>query len=128
MLRRKHKSPLETQARWQRPQRTAIGNRTQLLALSALRSDGRDANAWTYLGLADEHLGNNKKALQDFGQAVRLAPKATFAHNNYGAALEANGRSNEALAQYRASLQLDPEQPAGAREPCSRSYRERGGK
>jgi len=86
--------------------------RTEVLARAVLASNRRSAAAWTYLGLAQDHLGEKQQALNDFAEAVRLDPRATFTHNNYGAALEADGKSTQAGAEYRRSLAIDRNQPA----------------
>ena len=86
--------------------------RAESLARTALTVNKQDATAWTYLGLAQDHQGEKQQALHDFAEAARLAPDATFAHNNYGASLEANGKTEQAAEQYRRSLALDHNQPA----------------
>src|ERR1700730_1699980 len=82
------------------------------LAQSVIRSDKANPLAWTYLGFAHSHLNQRLLAAKDFEQAVRIAPEATYSHNNYGTALEALGRGREAARQYEISLKLDAAQPA----------------
>lgn len=82
------------------------------LAQSVIRSHRADPLAWTYLGFAHSHLNQRHLAAKDFERAVRIAPEATYSHNNYGTALEALGRRGEAARQYEISLKLDAAQPA----------------
>ena len=86
--------------------------RAETMARAAVAADRRSATGWTYLGLAEDHEGKKREALQAFAEAARLSPDATFAHNNYGASLEANGNPARAAEEYRLSLELDRNQPA----------------
>lgn len=84
----------------------------QRLATAYVQGRKQSALGWTYLGLAESKLQHGKAALAAFAHAVRLAPGATYAHNNYGAALEEAGDAAGAAKEFERSLKLDGRQPA----------------
>ncbi|SFE52619.1 type IV pilus biogenesis/stability protein PilW [Nitrosomonas sp. Nm166] len=52
--------------------------------MEALKAQSNYAPAYNVLGLINMALNENNKALDNFEQAIRLAPKNSEIHNNYG--------------------------------------------
>jgi hypothetical protein len=69
-----------------------------LLQLAALEAGTGDANAWFNLGVVEQRLGMNEKALQRYQQALRLDPVHGGALNNASDLLRRQGRAGEAWA------------------------------
>jgi cytochrome c-type biogenesis protein CcmH/NrfG len=78
------------------------------------------AFAHLYLGLALEHLGEDKEALHELEQAVRFSPEATDPHLHLGEALVKAGRRKEGFAHLDRAIEL-----AGDADPRPRAARER---
>jgi len=64
------------------------------------------------LALALDEQGELRGALRHYGEAVRLRPDLASFRVNYGAALTRAGRVDDAVAQYRRAMELDPRDPA----------------
>lgn len=78
-------------------------------ALKALAIDNRLADAYTSLGLIEEHNWNWADAEKDFKRAIELNPNYSVAHHWYGDGyLAAVGKSDEAIAELRKAHELDP--------------------
>jgi len=82
-------------------------------------SSGGTTQAWNSLGEIYNRWNRRQDAEHAFRQAVALDPFDSRAHFGLGAALEAQGRTNEALNEYEAGLQTDPRNP-GALESVER--------
>ncbi|MGH7168705.1 MAG: tetratricopeptide repeat protein [Gemmataceae bacterium] len=78
------------------------------------------AFAHLYLGLALEHLGQEKEALHQLEQAVRFSPESTDPHLHLGEALVKAGRRKEGFAHLDRAVEL-----AGDADPRPRAARER---
>ena len=77
------------------------------------RGDFAQAEAlWSNRGNARVSLHQLQAALEDYAEAIRLAPEAPDPYLNRGAALEGLGRWQEAIADYERVLQLDPNDAA----------------
>jgi tetratricopeptide (TPR) repeat protein len=83
----------------------------RLLFERALKTNPKDTEAHTYLGILDDQAGNLKSAEIHFAKAARLTPKSAAAHNNYGAILLKLNRLREAATEFATSLQIDTQQP-----------------
>src|SRR5262249_25321510 len=70
----------------------------------AVQFDPKHKKAWVNLGLARAQQGKWDDSFQAFCQAVRPAD----AHCNVAFILAAQGKTDEAKAQYRQALSLDP--------------------
>ena len=70
---------------------------------------GKDL-AWAYSnrGVAYGNLGDPARAIEDYGQALRLDPDLAAAYNNRAWALYLLGRNTEALGDVDRSLSLNP--------------------
>jgi tetratricopeptide (TPR) repeat protein len=82
-------------------------------------SSGGTVQAWNSLGEIYSRWNRWQDAEHAFRQAVALDTFDSHAHFGLGAALEAQGRTREALSEYLAGLQTDPRNP-GALESVER--------
>jgi Flp pilus assembly protein TadD len=82
-------------------------------------SSGGTVQAWNSLGQIYSRWNRYRDAENAFRQALALDPFDSRVHFGLGAALEAEGRTNEALKEYMAGLQTDPRNP-GALESVER--------
>ena len=84
--------------------------------ISANKDQPRDmANAYYNRAVAYRSKGNLDRAIDDFGQAMRLEPKESEFVNDRGAAYHAKGDIDRAIADYDRAIQLNPK----AAEPYS---------
>ncbi|WP_332368995.1 serine hydrolase [Spirosoma telluris] len=70
-----------------------------------------DLNDWAYRMLNGG--GNPKEALEIFKLNVSLYPQSWNVYDSYGEALLKNGRREEAIAMYRKSVELNPDNQNG---------------
>ena len=82
-------------------------------------SSGGTVQAWSSLGDIYSRWRRWQDAEQAFRQALAMDAFDSHAHFGLGAVLEAEGRADEALAEYQAGLQTDPRNP-GALESVAR--------
>jgi len=75
-------------------------------------SSGGTVLAWNSLGEIYNRWDRRQDAARAFREAVALDPFDSRAHFGLGAALEAEGHTNEALKEYALGLQTDPRNPA----------------
>ncbi len=76
---------------------------------TALRLDGKRADAWGGLGLTRELRGDpGDGPLDDLRKAIALRPDVAAHHNNLGFALYLRGRDLDAVEAYRKGLARDP--------------------
>jgi len=73
-----------------------------------LAADPRHAEALHLLGVLAYQTQRRDLALDLIGQAIGVAPDVALFHANLGNVLEALGRTEEATASHRRSVQLDP--------------------
>jgi len=66
--------------------------------------------AWAYTnrGLAYDNLGEYRRAIQDFDQALRLDPGDAFAYNGRGSAYRKLGEYRRAIEDFDQAIRLDP--------------------
>jgi len=81
-------------------------------------------NAEANLGVTLLSLDRNPEALPHLQNAARIRPRDAVSHLNLGVALEVNGRTREAIAEFDTALQLapKPEGRAVAYEALGRLY------
>ncbi len=72
----------------------------------ALDIDPKMGKAHTTLALTFEQLGNNRLALEHYSEAVRVAPKNTFALNAYAGYLCRQRRFDDAEKQFNRALKI----------------------
>jgi tetratricopeptide (TPR) repeat protein len=53
-------------------------------------------------------LGENRQAISDFNEAIRLDPKNAAAYNNRGLAYQSVKNSPQAISDYSQAIQLNP--------------------
>ena len=82
----------------------------EALYKKVLAQNPKSADALHLLGTMEMQRKNSKKALKLFDQAIKLNPAATY-FSNRGLALEALGRSDEALASFDRFLAANPNEP-----------------
>jgi serine/threonine-protein kinase len=86
-------------------------------ANSAIALDARSAEAYASLGFANFFLKWNWPAAEgQFRQALKLNPSYATAHQWFGNFLSDMGREDEALAEMRRALELDPLSPIISRD------------
>jgi len=68
----------------------------------------RRADELNKYGIKCIKVGLWREAELRFQQALELDSQMAIYHNNLGVALEAQGRTDEALAEYESALKLDP--------------------
>ena len=73
------------------------------------KSDGTDTDAWVMRGIINRKLGEFNVAEACCRRALAIHPKLATAHHALGAALQCQGRMDEAIASYRRALQLLPD-------------------
>lgn len=77
----------------------------------ATKEAPKDPQAWFYLGVAVEALGDGKAAAGDYGRALELDPKLTEASVNLSGVLLDDGDSSGAKAAAEAGLKTAPKHP-----------------
>ncbi|HYV84266.1 MAG TPA: tetratricopeptide repeat protein [Pyrinomonadaceae bacterium] len=90
-----------------------------------LKSDPRNVDAHTYLGMIAAEANDLNEAERHFAAAATLAPSEPSTRNNYGAILMRLGRTAQAQAEFEASLKLNPNQP-NALTNLAQMYFDRG--
>lgn len=80
---------------------------------SAIIKAGRErgeklAEAFTNRGVAYRLKGEYDRAIQDYGQAIRLNPKFAAAYNNRGVAYDNKGDYDQAIVDYDQAIKLKP--------------------
>jgi tetratricopeptide (TPR) repeat protein len=85
----------------------------RITGCSAVIRAGRDrseklAEAFNNRGLAYRLKGDLERAIQDYGQAIRIHAKFADAHNNRGVAYDKRGDYDRAILDYDQSIKLKP--------------------
>ncbi len=70
----------------------------------ANKADPNYAGAYNIAGLVYAYLGDDRKAEQNFGQALQLAPSDSEIRHNWGWYLCTHGRERESLAEFDAAV------------------------
>ena len=73
----------------------------------SVERDPSDAHAFYYLGRAQYNRKHFDEAVHAFAQSLKLDPKSALAQDNLGLSHEAMGKTDDALAAYRAAVALD---------------------
>jgi Tfp pilus assembly protein PilF len=87
-------------------------NSARLFFQQALKTDPRNVDAHTYLGMIAADANDLNEAERHFAAAASLASSEPSTRNNYGAILMRLGRTAEARTEFEASLKLNPDQPS----------------
>jgi tetratricopeptide (TPR) repeat protein len=80
-----------------------------------IKTDPKDAFAWSRRGIANRYAGKPDLALKDLQEAVRLAPKDADFVGIRGMMWWANKKLDEAIADYTEAVKLDPTYAVGFR-------------
>ncbi|HXB19781.1 MAG TPA: hypothetical protein VNV88_00295 [Candidatus Solibacter sp.] len=78
------------------------------LTLRALAEDPRYATAYNQLAYLYSRIPDHPKSLEAAAKYVELLPNEPNPHDSYGEMLRLAGHFQEALAQYRLALKMDP--------------------
>jgi len=94
------------------------------LWLHAVKVTKDNFNAEANLGVTLMALDRGPEALPHLQNAARIRPRDAVSHLNLGGALEMNGRTREAIAEFQAAVQFapSPERSVVAYEALGRSY------
>jgi len=87
-------------------------DKAKLFFEQALKTDPRNVDAHTYLGILADKANQLAEAERHFAAAASLAPSEPSTRNNYGAILMRLGRTEKACVEFEASLKLNPNQPS----------------
>jgi Tfp pilus assembly protein PilF len=87
-------------------------SRAKRIFEQTLKTDPRNVDAHTYLGMIAADANELKEAERHFAAAASLAPSEPSTRNNYGAILMRLGRKAQALTEFEASLKLNANQPS----------------
>jgi len=60
------------------------------------------------MGVSDGAKGDHNRAVADYGEAIRIAPKYAIAYYNRGRAYRAKGDNDRAIADFEEAIRLDP--------------------
>ncbi|HEU4837045.1 MAG TPA: tetratricopeptide repeat protein [Pyrinomonadaceae bacterium] len=86
--------------------------RAKQLFEQTLKTDPRNVDAHTYLGMIADDANELNEAERHFAAAATLAPTEPSTRNNYGAILLRLGRTAQAQKEFEASLKLNANQPS----------------
>jgi Tfp pilus assembly protein PilF len=86
--------------------------RAKVIFEQTLKSDPRNVDAHTYLGMIAAETNELNEAERHFAAAASLAPTEPSTRNNYGAILMRLGRTAQAQTEFEASLKLNANQPS----------------
>ncbi|MFH1951119.1 MAG: tetratricopeptide repeat-containing serine protease family protein [Pseudomonadota bacterium] len=78
-------------------------------SLRWIKMKPKDADAWTFLGLAYVNSGQTAKAVDAFQQSLRINPEHAIAWNNLGTAYADSGQTAKAVDAFQQSLRINPE-------------------
>lgn len=70
------------------------------------------AEAYFRRGLSYAELGQNQRAIPDYGEAIRIAPRFAAALNNRADAWLKLGKPAQGVADIEKALEIDPQHPA----------------
>ncbi len=83
----------------------------------SLQAAPGDSDGWYYLGRVLYNASRYSKAVEAFERCLKLDPKNVKAADNLGLAYHYLGRSDEAVAAYRAAIAWQPEAQANNPDP-----------
>ncbi len=83
----------------------------------AVAADPKNADAWYSLGRAQMNQGNFVEAEHDFNQTLALNPNDSKALDNLGLSLEAQNRTDEALAAYNRAIAAQARSAHASEQP-----------
>jgi hypothetical protein len=88
--------------------RAHLWGSSEALFRDALKKNDRSALLHFNLGVLEHRRGNLEAAFGAYQKTLRLDPRFAKAYANIGAMLLDAGKTNEAIVQFRAALEIDP--------------------
>jgi serine/threonine protein kinase len=71
-------------------------------------TEGLEAEEWNQRGIAFDGLGKYEKALECYGHAIEIDPRAAKYHTDKGHSLYRIGKVDESIENYEKALRIDP--------------------
>jgi tetratricopeptide (TPR) repeat protein len=91
----------------------ALGQHANALQdLERALKNGEDARLYLYRGMCHEHLGEDKRAVEDYARAIRLDAACVEAYHRRGLVFARQGEHGRALQDQSRALELSPEHAA----------------
>ena len=78
----------------------------------AIKADAKNAEAWAWLGEANQHLKLPERGTEELDQALKLNPNSSVIHGLRGLYFQRVGNFREALTEFQSAAKLDPDNPA----------------
>lgn len=97
----------------------------RFLELIALQAEP-DPTPRNYVGVVDYLSGRPEEAVRAWQSIVQASPAFAPAHSNLGAAHQHQGKTDQALLEYKLALELDPRGSIGAYNNVGEIYMNRG--
>jgi Flp pilus assembly protein TadD len=79
---------------------------------SAVEADGKNAEAWAWLGEANQQTGSAEGGSTELEQALQLDPNSATVRGLRGLYFQRTGNFRQALTEFQAAAQLEPNNPA----------------
>lgn len=79
---------------------------------AAVKADGKNADAWAWLGEANQHIELPAGGSAELDQALSLDPRSATVRGLRGLYFQRRGNFREALTEFQTAAKLEPENPA----------------
>lgn len=78
----------------------------------AIKMDGKNAEAWAWLGEANQHMEMPEAGSAELDRALKLNPNSSVIHGLRGLYFQRAGNFREALTEFKFAATLEPDNPA----------------
>ena len=78
----------------------------------AIRTDGKNAEAWAWLGEANQQMGSPEGGSEELDQALHLNPNSPTVRGLRGLHFQRVGNFRQALTEFQSAAKLEPDNPA----------------
>lgn len=78
----------------------------------AIKADGKNAEAWAWLGEANQHMELLDGGSEELDQALKLNPNSSIIHGLRGLYFQRVGNFREALTEFQSAARLESDNPA----------------
>jgi len=78
----------------------------------AVKADGKNAEAWAWLGEADQQTGSPEGGIAELDQALSLNPNSSTIRGLRGLYFQRIGNFRQALTEFQSAAKLEPDNPA----------------
>jgi tetratricopeptide (TPR) repeat protein len=78
----------------------------------AIKADGKNAEAWAWLGEANQHMELPEGGSAELDQALRLNPDSAIIRGLRGLYFQRAGNFRQALTEFQSAAKLEPDNPA----------------